>query len=196
MDNNDKIALFDLDGTLADFDGGMERGMRALATPEEIAAGTYFPREQDSEPEHIRNRRRLVKRQPGFWRELHPIKVGFSLLENAQFTGFRICVLTKAPRTNFPAWSEKVEWCHRWLPMDKGIQVNLVEDKGLVYGRVLVDDYPPYIERWLRWRPRGTVLMPAQPWNEGAFADEPRVLRVSASNLLLATDRLMAAWER
>jgi hypothetical protein len=29
----------------------------------------------------------------------------------------------------------------------------------LVYGKVLYDDFPPYILRWLEWRPRGKVLM-------------------------------------
>lgn len=60
---------------------------------------------------------------------------------------------------------EKVEWCHKNLPMEKGISVSLVENKGLVYGRVLVDDYPPYVESWLKWRPRGLVIMPAHDHN-------------------------------
>ncbi len=166
----ENIALFDLDGTLADFDGGMEVGMVKLATPAEIAAGTYFPREQAGEPDYIRERRRMVKRQPGFWRNLAKLPSGFRLLEIAMEVGYKIAILTKAPRTNFPAWSEKVEWCHNHLPMDKGIAVNLVEDKGLVYGKILVDDYPPYINRWLEWRPRGLVFMPEQSWNRG-FAE-------------------------
>lgn len=170
------IALFDLDGTLADFDGAMDRNMRKLATPAEIESGNYFPREQKDEPAYVTERRRLVKRQPGFWSGLEKLPNGFHFLDLAIRIGYSITILTKAPKTNFPAWSEKVEWCHRNLPMEAGISVSLVENKGLVYGRVLVDDYPPYIKSWLMWRPRGLVLMPDQPWNQDF--EHPQVVRI------------------
>lgn len=170
------IALFDLDGTLADYDGTMDANMKLLATPEEVAAGTYFPREQSTEPSHIRERRRLVKRQPGFWKNLKRFGLGFTVLDLAMKAGFSIDILSKAPRTNFPAWSEKVQWCHENLPMDEGIRVNLVENKGLFYGRVLVDDFIPYVTDWLAHRPRGLVIMPAHPHNEGF--KHPQVIRV------------------
>jgi len=54
-------------------------------------------------------------------------------------------------------------------------QVTITMDKGLVYGRLLVDDYPDYVSAWLRWRKRAFVIMPAHPWNEG-FA-HPQVYR-------------------
>lgn len=177
----ERVCLFDLDGTLADFDGAMERGMRALASPMELAHGDWFPREQSSEPDHIRSRRRMIKTQPGFWRNLEPLTTGFRLLHMALGHGFQISICSKAPRTNFPAWTEKIEWCHANLPMNQeGIAVSLVENKGLVYGRVLVDDYPPYITGWLAHRPRGWVIMPAQSWNESFVAD--RVVRVRPDN--------------
>ena len=176
------IALFDLDGTLADFDSSMRRHMAALAGPGETQS--YFV-EQEGEPAYITYRRRMVKRQPGFWRDLMPLTLGFGLLAKALDLGFKVNILTKAPRTNFPAWAEKVEWCHKNLPMaEHDIQINLVEDKGLVYGKVLVDDYPPYIERWLKWRPRGLVLMPAQEWNAGYRFGGPNVRRVEQGVLL------------
>jgi 5'(3')-deoxyribonucleotidase len=177
----DMVGLFDIDGTLADFNRTMDEAMRNLATPEEVESGTYFPREQESEAPHIKTRRRLIKSQPGFWRNLPKMPLGFRLLEHATSLGFSIAILTKAPRRNFAAWSEKVEWCHLNLPMDRGITVNLVEDKGLVYGRFLVDDYPPYIEKWLAWRPRGIVIMPEQPWNLTYRRD--RVIPINLKNV-------------
>jgi 5'-nucleotidase len=186
MNADAPVALFDLDGTLADFDGAMRAGMRALSHPNEMLSAE-LP-ETDDEPPHLTARRRLIKRQPGFWTGLKRLDLGFKLLDHAVACGYRISVLTKAPRTNFPAWSEKVAWCHAHLPMDKGVQVNLVEDKGLVYGKVLVDDWPLYIESWLQWRPRGLVLMPAQPWNE-SFA-HPQVLRVTMANVAVAENAL------
>jgi len=170
----EKIALFDLDGTLADFDGAMQREMLKLASPGETDP---YPREQETEPEHIRDRRRLVKRQPGFWSKLEMLPLGEQLLYAALNMGYQISILTKAPRTNFPAWSEKVEWCHSHLPMHRNIQVNLVEDKSLVYGRILVDDWPPYVSGWLGRRPRGAVIMPAHPWNEGFEEAYSQVIR-------------------
>jgi|GEM_PF-4745712 len=38
-----------------------------------------------------------------------------------------------------------------------------------------------YIERWLTWRPRGLVIMPAQPWNEDFR--HSNVLRYNGKNL-------------
>jgi 5'-nucleotidase len=164
----EKIALFDMDGTLVDFDGAMRRAMKSLASEDEIARDVYYPPERANESSHVAARRRMVKRIPGFWRELPQLSIGMRLLQEAMEIGFRITILTKAPRTNHPAWTEKVEWLWKNLPMEeKGIEVHLAEDKGLVYGRMLCDDWPPYIERWLTWRPRGLVLMPDQPWNQG-----------------------------
>ena len=48
----------------------------------------------------------------------------------------------------------------------KNVKITMTEDKGLVYGKILVDDFPEYIERWLQWRPRGLVIMPAHEHNE------------------------------
>jgi 5'-nucleotidase len=181
------IALFDLDGTLADYDGTMDYHMKTIASPEEIQKDTYFPREQETEPRHIKERRRLIKRQPGFWRNLKKFDLGFAVLDLAMQAGFSIDILSKAPRTNFIAWSEKVEWCHANLPMDEGIRVNLVEKKGLFYGRVLVDDFIPYVQDWLTYRPRGLVVMPAHPHNEGFR--HPQVIRVGMDISYQVDDR-------
>ena len=54
--------------------------------------------------------------------------------------------------------------------------VTVTHDKGLVYGKVLFDDYPPYIERWLEHRPRGKVLMLETPYNR-SFS-HPNVLPI------------------
>ena len=56
---------------------------------------------------------------------------------------------------------EKLQWCDRHLAGFPH-QVTIIMDRGLVYGRLLVDDYPEYV---LRWRKRGTVILPDQPWN-------------------------------
>lgn len=190
---NKPIALFDLDGTLADFDGAMKAGLALIAHPDELKDGTYCVFEHKDEPDHIRIRRRLLKQRPGFWRNLQKLELGMKLMHASIALGYQVNILTKAPRTNFPAWTEKVEWCHQNLPMEHGIQVNLVENKGIVYGKVLVDDWPEYVSAWIAHRPRGLVLMPAQPWNENFKA--PNVIRVDKYSMNEALAALETKYE-
>jgi hypothetical protein len=101
---------------------------------------------------------------------------------------FRCYVLSKGPRKVSPAWSEKVDWCNEHLP---DLPIHLSEDKGMVYGKVLVDDWPEYVERWLEWRPRGLVISVAQPWNVGLDVKFPsNVVRYDGTNLEQVRDRL------
>ena len=157
------MALFDLDGTLADFDSAMRAGMAKLAGSGESVWASGMHQEAE-EPDYITARRRLIKAQPGFWRDLPKLEDGFKILKMAKELGYRPMILSRGPRRQCSAWSEKLEWCRRHLP---DIAVTLTEDKGLVYGAVLVDDWPPYIERWLTWRQRGLVIMPSREWNLG-----------------------------
>jgi hypothetical protein len=59
------------------------------------------------------------------------------------------------------------------------VDITITRDKGLVYGLVLVDDWPKYILRWLKWRPRGLVIMPASTSNEKF--KHPQVIRYDGS---------------
>lgn len=166
------IALFDLDNTLADFVGSMRAKMAEVSAPGEQS---YYD-EQDDEPPHITARRRLIKRVPGFWKNLPQLEIGMVLLKEAIRLSFDVTILTKAPRNNFMAWSEKAEWCWNNLLMkEHGIQISIVEDKGLHYGKILVDDWPKYALRWLEHRPRGTVIMPAHDYNKDF--SHPNVIR-------------------
>jgi hypothetical protein len=172
--DSEPVALFDIDGTLADFSGAMSRQLEKLRNPVEPKL-RYDYYTEGSEPPHITARRRAIKRQPGFWANLERLEDGFQLLSMAQHIGYRVMVLSRGPRQNGPAWGEKLEWCRKNLTDD--CQVTITEDKGLVYGKVLVDDWPNYIQRWLEWRKRGLVIMPDRPYNEGF--EHPQVIRFS-----------------
>lgn len=150
------IALVDMDGTLCDYTGALDRDLATLRAPSEIINAN------DDAP-HLEARRRLIKSQPGWWLRLSPLTLGINIVEFLQEEGYTIHILTKGPVRLTNAWTEKVEWCRNFVP---NAQVTITEDKGLVYGKILVDDWPPYIKRWLEWRPRGKVIMPAQPWND------------------------------
>ncbi len=160
-----------MDGTIADFDGAMQAGLAALRSPHEPE-----PDLVDGWKEGLpwlAARRQLIKNQVGFWRNLPVIEDGMLTLRLIERLGFETHILTKGPYKTTSAWTEKVEWCRHYLPETP---VTVTEDKGLVYGRVLFDDWPSYIQRWLEWRPRGLVLMLDQPWNQGF--EHPNVFRV------------------
>ena len=98
-------------------------------------------------------------------------------------------ILSKGPRSNPDAWAEKIVWCRRNMP-DDDYGITLTDDKGLVYGKVLVDDWPKYVGRWLTWRRRGLVVMPAHPYNAGF--EHPQVVRYDGTNLQEVRERLIA----
>lgn len=163
---SEAIALIDMDGTVTDFHEALERDLQVVLGAD---------REKVS-PETLENIERLIKVQPGWWRDLNPIELGLNIAKTLEDIGFRLMVLTKGPVFSKNAWTEKVEWCAEHLPH---ANVTITHDKGLVYGKVLIDDWPPYIERWLEWRPRGIVIMPAQKWNENFI--HPNVYRVATT---------------
>ena len=158
--NDPAVALLDLDGTVADYEGAAKREMDTLRSPDEPQM-TYV---RDEEPQWLKARRALVTRQPGFWRNLPLLSLGYAIYGALDELGFSIHVLTKGPssKTKSRAWTEKVDWCRTHLPRAK---ITITEEKSLMYGRVLVDDWPEYFLPWAEHRPRGLVLVPAQPWN-------------------------------
>jgi len=155
------IALLDMDGTLADYDKAMQRDLAKLASPNEEPYIAGFDKQH---PPHIWERMKLIKENGDWWENLPQLKLGFDILHELKDLGFVMSILTQGPKDNPIAWSHKVRWCKKNVP---DIDITITRNKGLVYGRVLVDDYPLYIEQWLAHRPRGLVIMPDHPWNRG-----------------------------
>lgn len=175
---NDAICLFDLDGTLADYDGAMQREFDKLTGVGSDAKGREALR-------------RLISHQPGFWRNLPPYKPGFNILRVARALGFECHVLTKGPRAYSPAWAEKLDWCRTHVP---DLNITISQKKSLVYGKVLVDDWPGYYKPWLQVRPRGLVVVPAHAWNDGE-CDHPNIVRYDGTNTAEVRRRMIAAVE-
>lgn len=180
------VALFDLDGTLADYDGALLRDLKLIQSP-----GEASPWEENTFADipYLEARRHMITSQVGWWLKLDQFKLGWDILEEVKRLGFRVVVLTKGPSTKFSAWSEKVEWCNENLKhyIDG---VTITHDKSLVYGKVLVDDYPDYVTAWLRNRPRGLVIMPAHSYNKD-FKHE-QVVRYDGTNMDQVVKRLVA----
>lgn len=165
---SEPIALFDLDGTLCDYDEAMARVMDSIKHPSEPA----YVRDYDdkSEPVHVYNRRKLIQSVPGYWKNLKPFPLGMELLQMAIELGFSIRILSKGPNNCPLAWSEKYEWCQNNLepiigPIGKAFRVTICQGKGETYGKVLVDDFEDYILDWLKHRPRGLVITPHHHYN-------------------------------
>ena len=145
------IALFDMDETLVDFQGPLRERLLMTQGPEEV-----FPSNLWDMPDHWYQRAQSIKKEPGFWRNLPRLQWGWDVLDVCQEIGYDIHILTKGPTTGAQAWAEKVEWIRENLPQ---ATLHITDDKRIAYGRVFVDDYWPFMELWLRHRPRGLGIV-------------------------------------
>jgi len=186
----DLIALVDMDGTIANYDKQMREDLEQLKAPEEP---DYTPVPGVEPPPHIEARMNLIKARPMWFRNLPGYRPGFQIVDMLRKRDFRLVVLTKGPHRTVSAWTEKVAWCRELIP---DASVTVTDDKSLTYGAVLVDDFVPYAEAWLKHRPRGLVIMPAHPWNEGFT--HPQVVRFTGTpeNIQEVAARLDAVVER
>ena len=182
-----------MDGTLVGYDEGMFDSLAAIHSEHEPLL--HFERMHNLPPVYER-RRKLITKIPGWWLNLKPFYLGFEVLRMAVKLGFQPDILTKGPLHSTNAWKEKVEWCQKYItPICEDFGMNIVTEKGRVYGRVLVDDYPPYIHSWLKYRPRGLVIMPAHKYN----ADEPfhrNIIRYDGKNYAQVNRALEIAKDR
>jgi len=159
----DKIALFDMDETLVDFQGPLRERLMAMKSPQED-----FPQDLWDMPDYWYQRAQAIKREPGFWRNLPRKQWGWDVLDIARDIGFDIHILTKGPTVGSIAWSEKVDWIRENLPDAK---LHITDDKRIAYGRVFVDDYFPFMKMWLENRPRGLGVVNYSS-NHPAFKDQ------------------------
>lgn len=170
-----KLALIDLDNTMADYHSAITLGLVSLSAGVERDILVQSETISEMAPLWIQERERLVRSAPGFYRNLKPLPLGFFVKEVLSDLGYALHVATKAPRHNTAiACMEKVLWCEEYLP---GIPVTLSGDKSILMADILVDDWPGYIGPWLYSNPRGLVIMPSWHWNEN-YSDE-RILRVT-----------------
>jgi hypothetical protein len=182
---HDDICLWDLDGTLADLSKAMDAQLKKIEGPFKI------PKYEGRRPDWLEARRSLIKKVPGFWRNLERVPLGFELLNIARGLKFENHVLTKGPSTTNSAWTEKKEWCDEHVP---DLDVHISQKKSLLYGKILVDDWPGYFLPWLKVRPRGIVITIAQSWNKDV--DHPRVFRYDGNNLELIISEMTKAKNR
>ncbi|HLC56317.1 MAG TPA: hypothetical protein VJJ23_03730 [Candidatus Nanoarchaeia archaeon] len=174
--NIENIALFDLDGTLCDYDKGLSIELEKLRSPSEPPIQMQI---RDTTSKYLKNRADLIRLSESWWENLPKFKLGWDVLEVAKELEYKIMILTQGPKTNPSSWSGKKRWMDKNLGED--VDITITRDKGLVYGKVLVDDFPEYIERWLKHRKRGLVIMPAN--NGNLNYKHHQVIRYNGENL-------------
>lgn len=190
--NDDNIALFDLDGSLANYEKSMLKALDDLRGPEESPCLNIWESENQS---HIKARKDLISLVPGFWINLEPLEAGFAVLDAARLIGYTPVILTKTPQFKSIASKEKHEWILKYIGEES--HFNLTTSKGLVYGKVLFDDYGPYMESWLKYRPRGLGIMPAAEHNKNfKHSNVIRYDMENMSNLEEVTRLLELAYKR
>jgi 5'-nucleotidase len=176
----DNIALFDMDGSLADYEGQLAKDMELLRSPNEEEFYLY----DQNAPEWFKNRITLIKSKPGWWLNLPRIGDGFQI--------YHLAESIKGPRNTHNAWTEKLQWCQREL--GELIDVTVTFNKGRYYGKVLFDDYPEYMEAWLKHRKNGLGIMLDNPSN--GFFSHPHCVRWDGTNLQEVERALKIAYER
>ena len=169
-----KVALFDMDSSLVDWDASIRAKLQEMMSPMEAE---WFAMHQhgllDDAPTWLKARERAIKKQPGFWFELPVIEFGMELYRwLGDELGYRRMILTRGPHNNPTAWAEKVQWCEAHVPE---ALVTITLDKSFVNGDVLYDDWPPYLADWLKDRPNGKGLMLDAPFNRDF--QHPQVFR-------------------
>lgn len=171
-----RIALMDMDNTLVDYESQLLKDLNSLRAPGEPELKTIYT----PWPEHIINRAHFIKSYPGWWTKIPNFQLGWNVYNLLLSLDYEIHVLTKGPNSFPNAWVEKVKWCQQNLgPLADNLSIT--GDKGLVYGEVLVDDYPGYLDRWFELNPDGLGIMPAHDYN--ADYTHPNVIRYDGSNL-------------
>lgn len=186
MEDVDLIGLFDMDDTLVDYTGGIIKSLNNIKSDAELEYKSPIPR-------NALNKARvdIVRNVPGWWENLKRLKLGFDVYELAKELGYQLHVATQGPLSSSNAWTEKFNWVKREIPE---AMITITRKKSLIYGRFLVDDYPEFLEEWLKYRPRGIGIMPAHPHNENF--SHPRVIRYDGTNLDEVREKLLLVKNR
>jgi 5'(3')-deoxyribonucleotidase len=187
----DNIALFDMDRSLVDYDEGIINSLNMIVSHDE----KKITKENIGQMERTRfthERIKLIRSQTGWWFNLNPLQEGMKVLDMAREIGFQIHILTKGPKKLPTAWKEKVEWCQKHI--GENVDIHITSNKGMVYGKVLYDDYPEYMNQWIKNRPRGLGIMPSHSHN--VDFQHPNVLKSNAENIEQVKIALSIAFER
>jgi len=170
------VALFDMDGSLFDYDSALIYSLNKMRHPSEpeIVGDLH----QLEKADYLKARMDAIKSVPGWWKSLKPIENGLKIYQLAKEIGFECEILTKGPKKKSMAWMEKLQCCQEHF--GENIDVHVVSKKGGYYGKILYDDFPEYMLSWLEHRPRGLGIMPVNDSNRSF--QHPQVIKWDGTN--------------
>lgn len=147
------IVFFDLDGVLADFNGGVRKLIDLEALPQppldnyNILSGSS-----------MRPIRAIVTKDPDFWHNLDVIEPIATVFLNTP--GAYVCTSPGFPVSATP----KIWWCKEQLGVPEK-DVVLASRKGFLaaHDRILVDDDAEHCSEFCRWG--GESILIERPWS-------------------------------
>lgn len=158
---NKYVALFDLDGTLADLDRQLADDMNRIKGPDEPDFVAALPGQKS--PPHIKARKIMIFNQPDWWEQLPRYQPGWDVLEMVRQAGLQVQIASKPSMDCHDSAAQKLRWVERHLGK---VVTHLSGDKGMIQADLLVDDWVQYVARWLELNPQGRAILPLHSWNQ------------------------------
>jgi len=162
--------LVDMDGVLADFVGGVnkglwKRGVRPINWEE--MTNYHFEVYSEEEQKIIHE----IYSASGFFESLEPIEGGIEGIREIESRGYAVAICTAPARTSLRCEEEKREWAAHhigpeWAREEKTI---VQSDKTAVYGALILDDKSEILGEC---KPSWKHTIYDQPWN--IWSDKPR----------------------
>lgn len=171
MDGENKVALVDCDGVLADF---TTRLLERIGKPgERIDQWAFFDQWGDEKKIEIFK----AMNSASIWEELKPLEGAKCLVRGLKEAGYRVvCVTT--PYEGCPTW---VHVRRKWLRKYFKIQpqdVIFARDKTLINGDFLVEDKYENALNFAVTNDKPSFLI-THDYNENLTIEDPRVIRVN-----------------
>ena len=169
------IILVDMDGTIADFNGGIEAIWEREFLPSfghKFRAGDLIQFEiVEAFPKELQEIVRGIYLRKGFYENLLPLPGAMQALNQIRATGIEVFICTSPVTFYEHCVVEKYRWVEKYLGREFVKRIVLTKDKTLVHGDILIDDKPE-IKGVMKpsWR---HVLFDA-PYNR--TIDKPRVI--------------------
>jgi 5'(3')-deoxyribonucleotidase len=154
--------LYDVDGVLADFIGGLCKGSGGLyrhITPEKVTSYDF----EDCLPFAVVEDWRHQMLMDGFALSLPVYPQAREQVQTYLDSGYDVVYVTKPYRPSRTWAYDRLEWLDKYMPK---APVVMTGHKHLIKGDILVEDHPGNLAEWLDHHPTGMGVLVDRPWNQ------------------------------